>query len=310
MKLSIVATMYRSAPFLHNFCARASTAARQVAGEDYEIVLVNDGSPDGSLEVALRLREQNKCIVIVDLSRNFGHHKAMMTGLSHARGSLVFLIDCDLEESPEWLVDFLCQMQADGCDVVYGVQETRKGGFFERMSGQAFYRLFNALTKLDISENMLVVRLMTRRYVHALLEHREREVFLAALWHITGFDQRARYVKKLSRHNSTYTLGNKVAMLVTAITSFSDKPLVYIFYTGMLIFCIAVTFAAWLIIQWMFFARALTGWPSIMASIWLLGGLNISFIGMIGIYLAKVFSETKHRPYTIVRQIFGRDKHE
>lgn len=308
MKLSIVATLYRSASYIQEFCERASNAARQVAGDEYEIVLVNDGSPDDSLEIALQQRALNERIVIVDLSRNFGHHKAMMTGLLYARGLQIFLIDCDLEESPEWLVEFSSQMKLDGCDVVYGVQERRKGGFVERLSGAAFYKFFNAVTGLGLSESVLVVRLMTRRYVQALLEHREREVFLAALWHITGFDQRARFVRKLSRETSTYTIEKKLAMLVNAVTSFSNKPLVYIFYIGSLISMFAGLYTMWLIVQWLFFARALTGWPSVMASIWLLGGLVICFIGVIGIYLAKIFSETKQRPYTIVRNIFGRDK--
>jgi len=308
MKLSIVATLYRSARFIPEFCERASKAAVELVGDSYEIVLVNDGSPDESLDIALQQRALNARIVIVDLSRNFGHHKAMMTGLAYARGAKVFLIDSDLEESPEWLGEFSHQMNRDGCDVVYGVQERRKGGFVERWSGAAFYKLFNAVTGLGLSESVLVVRLMTHRYVQALLEHREREIFLAALWHITGFDQRARYVTKLSREASTYTLKKKLAMLVNAITSFSNKPLIYIFYIGIAISALAGLYTLWLVFQWLFLARSLTGWPSLMASIWLLGGLIICFIGVIGIYLAKIFSEAKQRPYTIVRQLYGRER--
>ena len=104
MKLSIVATLYQSAPYIIEFHQRASAAAKQIVGNDYEIVLVNDGSPDNSLEVAVQLTETDSHVVVVDLSRNFGHHKAMMTGLAHTKGDRVFLLDSDLEEEPEWLL--------------------------------------------------------------------------------------------------------------------------------------------------------------------------------------------------------------
>jgi len=103
MKLSIVATLYQSEPHIVEFHQRASAAAKQLVGEDYEMVLVHDGSPDNSLDIAIRLTETDSHVVIVDLSRNFGHHKAMMTGLAHSKGELVFLIDSDLEEEPEWM---------------------------------------------------------------------------------------------------------------------------------------------------------------------------------------------------------------
>ncbi|WP_249044113.1 glycosyltransferase family 2 protein, partial [Pseudomonas palleroniana] len=142
--------------------------------------------------------------MLVDLSRNFGHHKAMMTGLSQSKGDQVFLIDSDLEEDPECLLSFSEQLQKMACDVVYGVQEQRKGGWFERWSGRWFYRFFQALTGMALPENIVTARLMTRRYVNALLRHEEREVFLAGLWHITGFDQQPQKIKKSSTSQTTY----------------------------------------------------------------------------------------------------------
>ncbi len=203
MKLSIVATLYQSAAYVVEFYQRASVAARHIAGDDYEIILVNDGSPDNSLNMVAQVAESDSHLVVVDLSRNFGHHKAMMTGLAHARGQHVFLIDSDLEEEPEWLIGFAEQMARDKCDVVYGVQEQRKGGFFERWSGQVFYRVFRMLTGVDLPDNVVVARLMTRRYVDALLQHGESEVFMAGLWVITGFDQRPQKVKKRSTSKTT-----------------------------------------------------------------------------------------------------------
>lgn len=195
MKLSVVATLYRSASYIAEFHRRASAAARQLAGDDYEIVLVNDGSPDDSLDLAVRLAESDEHVLVVDLSRNFGHHKAMMTGLGYARGEQVFLIDSDLEEEPECLLSFAEEMRREPCDVVHGVQEQRKGGWLERWSGLWFYRLFKLLTGFSLPENLVTARLMSRRYVDALLRHKEREVFMAGLWYITGFVQRAQVVR-------------------------------------------------------------------------------------------------------------------
>lgn len=305
MKLSIVATLYQSSAYIAEFHQRASAVAQQLTGDDYEIVLVNDGSPDNSLDIGIQLTKNDKHVVVVDLSRNFGHHKAMMTGLSYAKGEQIFLIDSDLEEEPEWLISFAEQMTNEQCDVVYGVQEQRKGNFFERWSGQWFYRFFKAITGMTLPENVVTARLMTRRYVDALLRHEEREIFMAGLWHITGFLQSPQIIKKHSTSVTTYTFRRKMSVLVNSITSFSNAPLISIFYIGISISFFASVYIAYLIIHWMFLAP-LSGWTSVMASIWLLGGMVISFIGVIGIYLSKIFSETKRRPYTIVRHIYGK----
>lgn len=308
MKLSIVATLYQSAPHIAEFHQRASVVARQLVGDDYEIVLVNDGSPDNSLDLSIQFAETDGHVVVVDLSRNFGHHKAMMTGLAHAKGERVFLIDSDLEEEPEYLIGFSDQMRSDPCDVVYGVQQERKGGCFERWSGRWFYRFFKALTGLALPENVVTARLMTRRYVDALLRHEEREVFMAGLWYITGFVQRPQTVRKHNSSETTYTFRRKMSLLVNSVTSFSNAPLVSIFYIGVSISLFAIFYIAYLFVHWIFLAKPLSGWTSVMASIWLLGGMVISFIGVVGIYLSKIFSETKQRPYTIVRQVYARKK--
>jgi putative glycosyltransferase len=306
MKLSIVATLYKSAPYIREFHERASATAQKLVGDEYELVLVNDGSPDNSLDMAVQLTERDRHVVIVDLSRNFGHHKAMMTGLAHSKGERIFLIDSDLEEEPEYLTSFTPQMETESCDVVYGVQEQRKGGWFERWSGQWFYLFFKALTGLTLPENVVTARLMTRRYVDALLRHEEREVFMAGLWHITGFDQHPHIVKKHSTSETTYNFRRKMSLLVNSVTSFSNAPLVSIFYIGVSISLLALVYIIYLVVHWMFLAKPMSGWTSVMASIWLLGGMVISFIGVVGIYLSKIFSETKQRPYTIVRQVYGK----
>jgi len=308
VKLSIVTTLYKSAPYMREFHRRASEAARQLVGEEYEIIMVNDGSPDNSLETAQRLVEEDMRLTVVDLSRNFGHHKAMMTGLRYALGEQIFLIDVDLEEAPEWLLSFSEQQQAQQCDVVYGVQAKRKGKLWERLSGGLFYKIFNLLSGMSLPENITTARLMSRRYVNALLQHREREIYIAGLWHITGFAQTPQIVTKTSKETTTYTLAKKIALLVNSLTSFSNAPLLGIFYLGLGIFCTAMLHTAYLVFKWYFWHAPLSGWTSLMASVWLLGGMIMLSTGIIGIYVSKILSEAKKRPYAIIRAIYKKQK--
>ena len=135
---------------------------------------------------------------LLELSRNFGQHKALLAGLARARGRRVFLIDSDLEEEPELLERFAAVFDASGADVVYGVQKTRRGGWFERFSGSLFYRVFNALSDQSIPKNAITARLMSRRYVRCLVKHRDRDVFIDGLWAATGFRQVPLRVTKLA----------------------------------------------------------------------------------------------------------------
>jgi putative glycosyltransferase len=304
MKLSIVATLYQSASYLAEFHQRASRIASEMAGDDYEIVLVNDGSPDDSLERAVLLTETDQHVTVVDLSRNFGHHKAMMTGLEHSRGDLVFLIDSDLEEEPEWLLDFMKVMEEESCDTVYGVQQHRKGSLFEKVTGGIFFRVFRLLTGIAQPNNIVTARLMSRRYVDALLLHKERELNIGGLWIITGFKQCQRVVIKHASSPTSYSLIDKLSHLVNAVTSFSSLPLVFTFYAGLLISISAMGYIGYLIFLYSFISAPPDGYTSIIASIWLFSGLIIFFLGMQGIYISKMFAEVKQRPYTIVRQVY------
>lgn len=304
MKLSIVATLYQSAPYITEFHRRASAAAKQLVGEDYEIVLVNDGSPDNSLDLAVQLTETDSHVVVVDLSRNFGHHKAMMSGLANASGQRVFLIDSDLEEEPEWLLSFTGQMDAEESDVVYGIQSERRGRFLEKITGKFFYRLFRILTGIAQPDNIVTARLMSRRYVDALLLHRERELNIGGLWILTGFKQCQQNVRKQTTSPTTYSILQKFVHLVNAVTSFSSLPLVFTFYSGLFISTSALCYIIYLTIRYFFISAPPAGYASIIASIWLFSGLIIIFIGVQGIYISKVFSEVKQRPYPIIRRIY------
>jgi len=281
------------------------TKAAKKITDNYEIVFVNDGSPDDSLRKVVELYEKDKHLKVIDLSRNFGHHKAMMTGLRQTKGDFVFLIDSDLEEDPELLGDFWGKLQKDtSLDVVYGVQESRKGGRFERWSGDAFYWLFNKLSDITLPRNVVTARLTTKRYNDALVQHTEQEMFMAGLWVITGFKQAPQVVHKATHSETTYSIRHKFGLLLNFVTSFSNFPLKLVLYTGFSISLFAAIFIGIIVFNKFFFGVAIEGWSSLIASVWFLGGMILFSVGTVGLYISKIFLETKRRPYTIIKDIY------
>jgi len=305
MELSIVTTLYRSSSYIEEFHRRASAIAKRIAGDRYEIIFVNDGSPDNSLEVAITVADTDQHVSVIDLSRNFGHHKALMTGLAHSNGELVYLLDSDLEEEPEWLETFHEHHAKENADVVFGVQQKRKGNLVEQCSGYVYYRIFRALTGIDQPDNIVTARLMTKQYVSALVEHKERELNIGGLWIITGFRQLSCPVHKTSSSPTTYSIPKKLGHLVNAITSFSNLPLQGVFYFGMGISILSVIYASSIVFRYLFLSAPPDGYTSLIASIWLLAGAILVAIGIQGIYLSKIFTEVKQRPYTIIKGIHG-----
>jgi len=305
MRLSIVSTLYNSAPHLIEFYERITQCAQDIT-HDYELILVNDGSSDNSFELAVSFHEKDQRVKVIDLSRNFGHHKAIMTGLSYAQSDYVFLIDSDLEEPPETLNLFWEEIHGSkGLDVVFGIQEKRRGGWFERISGSIFYGFINLISDIKIPRNFLTVRLMTARYTKNLIRCREREINFSTLTELTGFKQKAIPVKKGSRSPSNYSFLKKFSILVNAVTSSTIRPLWIIFYLGLVITLGSSVFILKLLIDRGVYGIGLQGWTSVIVSIFFFGGLIIFVLGILGIYLSKIFVESKNRPYTVIRELHG-----
>lgn len=305
VELSIVTTMYRSTGYVDEFYERVVEAAEAVT-RDFEVVFVNDGCPEGSREKALALMQGDERVRVVDLSRNFGHHQAMFAGLEHARGRHVFLIDCDLEEDPEVLVRFYDVLStAQHADVVFGVQSERQDRLDRRVAAGLFYSVFNAIAEHPLPRNLLTVRLMTRRYVDALLQFEERDTQIAGLWELTGFERIPVPLVKRAKGGSTYSFGRRLAHLINAVTSFSARPLVFLFYAGVAIMLLAAGIAALFIYRKIVHGIDTEGFAALIVAVSFFGGLTVAAQGVIGIYIAKIFIETKKRPRTIVRAVHG-----
>ena len=303
MKLSVVTSLYGSEATVDAFHERMAQAADGVAAQ-VEFVYVSDGSPDRSLERVLALRARDRRVVVVDLARNFGHHPALMTGIEAATGDFIFLIDSDLEEPPELLPEFWAALRDDaGADAVYGVQVRRKGALAERLLGAIWYKLFCRLTSLPYPADSLTARLMTRRFADAVLLHKERALDLMGIFALTGYRQVAIPATKTSKGGSSYTLGRRIGIAATGLTSFTTAPLTIIAAIGC--FITAVAAVAGLAFLLLALAGAidlgLVGFA--IWSIWFLGGLLLAAIGTVGLYAGTILQETKARPRSIVRTI-------
>ncbi len=318
MLISVVTTLYRSSPHLEEFYRRTLEAVRTATGNegaDVELIFVDDGSPDDSAVKVREFLQRPTPATLVELSRNFGHHRAILTGLSFARGDLIFLIDCDLEEPPELFGEMLRTLERTRsepapADVVYAVPHRRKGGLFEQVSGELFYRLFNSLSDVQVPNNWMICRLMTARYVRALLSHHERELFLGGLFGITGFRQVAITAEKRHKGSTTWTLRRKLKVALQAVTAFSARPLWLLAGIGSLISVASAIAILYMIVRVTLLGMPYqTGWASTMVTISFFGGLNLLAIGIVGLYVAQVFAEVKGRPCIVkeVRANFARD---
>ena len=303
MRVSIVTTLYNSAPFVEEFFKRSIAAVSSVT-DDIEVVFVDDGSPDASLSLARSFIGGDVDVQVVELSRNFGHFQAVMAGLGHADGDVVFLLDSDLEEPPELFAELYAPIASapadDPVDVGFGVARRRKGGLVERVGGALFYRLLNSLSGFDIPVNAVMARVMTRRYVQALLTHQERELYLNGVMTITGFRQVAVPVDKSGKNTTTYTRLHRLSVALRAITAFSDRPLTFILVGGLALSTVAAIGVVFLVGSVVLFGvDYASGWASLLAGLCFFSGLTLASIGVLGFYLGRVFVEVKARPVIV-----------
>lgn len=301
-RLSIVTSAYRSEGVIEAFLERTLKAAAALA-DGVELVVVDDGSPDRSSEIVRNLADQDDRIVLVQLSRNFGHHRALITGLEHARGDLVFLIDSDLEEEPENLANMLASMRKEGADVVYGVQLDRRGGLLERVSGQIFYSAFSLLSEVDLPRNVATMRLMSARYVRSFLQFKDHNPVLVPLSLLAGYRQVAYPFEKKSSSETTYSIPRRFSLLLLALTSFSGRPLLLIFWMSLFLSATSLSYGIFVT------AKAMTGvvqdgWSSLMAAVVFFFSLNALLTGIMGLYVKLILEEVKDRPRTIVQEVY------
>ncbi len=307
--LSIVVPLYNEAGIVPQLLERIGGVVERLRSEyDYEIVLVNDGSADGTAAAIRGEMERRPHVVLVNLSRNFGHQLAATAGLEIAAGDAVILMDGDLQDPPELIETFLGRWR-EGYDVVYAVRRTRPGeSRFKLFTARLFYRVIKRLTRIAIPLDAGDFRLMSRRVVEALRRSPERNRFLRGMVSWVGFNQTAiEYDRDVRYAGSTkYPLAKMMRFAMDGITSFSDIPLRFASYFGFTVSAIAFIYAL-IVIGFKLFSLnppAYTpGWASTIVAVLFLGGVQLMSLGILGEYLGRVYDEVKGRPLYLISEI-------
>jgi dolichol-phosphate mannosyltransferase len=306
----VVAPVFNEELLLPEFYQRVVTTMEQV-GEPFELVLINDGSRDGSPEIMRQLHEQDQRVRVVNFSRNFGHQSAITAGIDYANGQAVVIIDSDLQDPPEVIPD-LIERWREGFQIVYAVRSEREGEtWFKKTTAQFFYRLIHRITSVDIPVDTGDFRLIDQRVVAALRQVREYNRFMRGLSVWVGFRQTGVHYRRAARkHGETkYPFRKMLRFALDGITSFSYFPLQLATYFGFAIAGISVIGIILAIILRLSGSEAFEGQASTLVSVLFLGGVQLIFLGIIGEYIGRIYDEVKRRPLYIVAEELGFEQH-
>lgn len=303
--LSVVVPVYNEEAVLTEFHARLSAV---LDGLDLpaEVVYVNDGSSDASLALLRTLSCPCGSLAVVDLSRNFGKEAAMSAGLDQARGEAVVLMDADLQDPPE-LIPELLRRWREGHDVVYARRRRREGDTaLKRATAFGFYRVMDRLCDIPIPRDTGDYRLLSARAVRAVRRLGERHRFMKGLFAWIGYSQVGVDYEREPRHagSTKFNYWKLWNFALEGITSFSVVPLRAATYLGLVIALLAFGFAGWIVLKTLLFGEPVRGYPTIMTTMLLLGGMQLMAIGLVGEYLGRVFNETKGRPLYLVNALY------
>src|SRR6185295_6545867 len=306
--LSIVVPCFNEEACLGALHERLSAAARGAVGDDYELVLVNDGSRDGSWAIMQGLAADDPHLLAVNLSRNHGHQLALTAGLDLCAGDTILIIDADLQDPPELLTPMLETMRETGADVVYGVRKSRRGETaFKRATAHGFYRLLSRATEVDIPLDAGDFRLMSRRALDVLLAMPEQARFIRGMVAWIGFRQVPFAYDRAERlaGETKYPLRKMVRFAFDALTSFSSAPLKLASHVGIGLSIGSVLLVLYLLYAWLS-GLSIQGWTSLMLIVVAIGAAQMFVLGLMGEYIGRLYNESKRRPLYIVQEVAGR----
>jgi len=271
----------------------------------YSFIIVDDGSTDQTLELLRMASASDKRVRYISLSKNFGHQNALKAGLDHARGDCVITMDGDLQHPPQLIPELLKHWE-EGYDVVYTVREDDESNtsYFKRKTSRLFYKVMNKLAGLDIEKGSADFRLLSKKVLYTLQGIDEHEVFFRGLVKWVGFKQVGVPYRANPRTNgeSKYSFGKMLRFAIQGITSFSTKPLYLAAYLGFAFSLLALLYIPYALTSY-FLGHVVSGWASIIVTIAFFGGLQLSILGIIGLYIGKVFMQGKKRPLYIIKEL-------
>jgi polyisoprenyl-phosphate glycosyltransferase len=308
-KLSAVVPCYNEVESLSELVRRLADACKKCVGDDYELILINDGSSDATWAEILRLSAGQRQVIGVDLARNHGHQLALTAGLFVASGDRVLIIDADLQDPPELLLEMMARLDS-GADVAYGQRLHREGeSWLKKMSAACFYRLLRRLADAPIPADTGDFRLMKRQVVDVLLSMPEQHRFIRGMVSWIGFRQVPVPFQRSARFAGTtkYPLRKMIQFAVDAITGFSAAPLRLSLYFSLWSVLTAVLLGLYALSQWLM-GTAVPGWTSIAIIVLAFGGMQMFCLGVMGEYLGRVYTQSKQRPLFVIRSIHQNDR--
>lgn len=303
-KISVIVSCYNEEESLPLFYKEMNKVMEEMANNEFELVFVNDGSSDKTLDVIKSLREKDTRIRYVSFSRNFGKEAAMLAGLDYATGDYITLMDADLQDPPRLLPAMLKYIN-DGYDCVGTRRVTRKGeppirSFFARI----FYKLINKLSKVEMVDGARDYRLMTRQMVDAITSTREYNRYSKGLWSFVGFKTKWLEFENVERiaGETKWSFWKLFKYAIDGIVAFSTVPLTMAAFLGILFCLIAFIMILVIVFKTVMWGDPVGGWPSLACIIIFVSGIQLFFMGIFGEYLAKTYLETKKRPIYIVKE--------
>jgi len=307
VEISVIAPCCNEEKCLPEFVRRVSAVLLKMK-LSFEIILINDGSRDKTLEVSLSLIREIPQIKVLDFSRNFGHQAAVTAGLDMAQGKAVVIIDADLQDPPE-VIEAMIEKWREGYDVVYGKRNRRDGeGFLKLLTAKLFYRTLRFLTNMDIPVDAGDFRLVDRKAVECVKGMRERHRFVRGMVSWVGFKQIAVTYDRQARlqGKTNYSYSKMFRFAFDAITSFSTMPLRIVTVLGLMILMLTLVLVAVVLITRIFDpAYFIPGFSALITLVLFFGGMTLFSIGLLGEYIGRIFEEVKQRPLYIVREIYG-----
>ena len=302
--ISILIPAYNEEEVLSTLFPRLANLANDNKNYDFEFLFVNDGSKDKTLQIIKDYAETDPRVSFINLSRNFGKEIGMIAGLDHVTGDATVIIDADLQDPPE-LIPEMIKLWEEGYDDVYAKRRSREGeGWFKKFSSKMYYRTLQSLTRIEIQKDTGDFRLLDRRVVEALKQFRESQRNTKAMFSWVGFHKKEILYDRDPRAagESGWSYLKLIELAIDGITSFTTAPLRISTYIGLAVSAFAFIYLIVLIIRTIFFGADLAGYPSTMAVILFLGGVQLLSLGIIGEYIGRIFNETKQRPLYLIEE--------
>lgn len=299
-KISIVVPMYNEEEVIEKFYDRIKKVLESLNYEK-ELIIVNDGSRDKTLELLLALQQKDDTIKILNFSRNFGHQAAITAGIENASGDAIITIDADLQDPPEVIIDLVAEWEK-GFDMVYAKRKSRKkDSFFKRTTAELYYKILNQFSEIEIPENVGDFRLISKRVQEAFIHLPEKERYVRGLFAWMGYPQSFVEFDREERAagKTKYTLTKMIKLAMSGIIGFSTKPLKLIFNLGLITTLISFLLMIYAIVV-KIMGDAAWGWSSLMVAITFLGGIQLMSLGIVSQYIAKIYGEAKGRPAYII----------